>query len=281
MDNFSYQTYLARWVVGITTGLALGYKLKATTKVGLSDGADETFALAMRSHAALHAGWKRQQTEVSEDKRPLYQSVCAIWTACVGRVENYKALDPSRHKLQPVAVRIHKLLAPDGAEALKLDYPGVWTTLTTRLELVSEAKLDDEFRAIAGVEFIPEVRRALEELGRALGLSAALEPTRDDNLRHLLRDFMERVSDYAFQVMATVRRDRPATLQVARAVLKPLDELRAAMSHRGVSVAEEPEATDATEEPTEPAAKPVETPVVVSRPSLPAPSRPSLPAPPH
>jgi hypothetical protein len=88
---------------------------------------------------------------------------------------------------------------------------------------------------------------------------------------------MERVSDYALQVMATVRRDRPETLQVARAVLKPLDELRAAMSHRGGSVAEEPEAT---EEPTAPAAKPVETPVV-SRPSLPAPSRPSLPAPPN
>ena len=277
MDGFSYQSYLARWVVGVTTGLSLGYKLKATAKVGLSDGADETFALAMRSHAALHAGWKRQQTEVFEDKRPLYQSVCAIWTACVGRVENYKALDPSRHPLQPAAVRIHKLLAPDGAEALKLDYPGVWTTLTTRLELVTDAKLGGEFRAIAGAEFIPEVHLALDELGRALGLSAALKPTCDANLRHLLRDFMERVSDYALQVMATVRRDQPETLQVAREVLKPLDELRASMSHRGASVAEEPEATDATEEPTAPAAKPVEAPVVVSRPSLPAPSRPSVP----
>ncbi len=82
-------------------------------------------------------------------------------------------------------------------------------------------KLDDEFRAITGPEFIPEVRRALDELGRSLGLTAALTPTRDDNLRHLLRDFMERVSDYAFQVMATVRRDRPETLQVARGAQAP------------------------------------------------------------
>ena len=97
----------SRPVIGITTGLALGRRLQITARPGLSAGADETFAHVLSSHAALGAAWKRQQAQVTDDKRPLYLGLCAIWTACVGRVEHYKALDPARFPLQPAAVRIH------------------------------------------------------------------------------------------------------------------------------------------------------------------------------
>lgn len=59
-------------------------------------------------------------------------------------------------------MRIHGLLAPDGMEALKLAYPDLWTTLTTRLEVITDEHLADKFRTIAGAEFVTETTAALD-----------------------------------------------------------------------------------------------------------------------
>ena len=71
----------------------------------------------------------------------------------------------------------------------------------------------------------------------------------EDNLRELLREFMQAVSDYALQVLATVRRNRPETALAAQATLRPLDELRGMVRRRNASAdAEEGDADAAAKE---------------------------------
>ncbi|WP_437914098.1 hypothetical protein WME73_48900 [Sorangium sp. So ce302] len=78
-----------------------------------------------------------------------------------------------------------------------------------------------------------EVRAAHEAYGEVLGITKAHEtPAEVAALREPLRELVSAIGDYLLQVVAAVDRERPETIQSARAALAPLDRLRQAAARR-------------------------------------------------
>lgn len=263
MDGMNFTVYLSRHSVDATTAMWLGHALLAARPAGASEAVAEALDGVSVAHNAVVTAHKRQQAQGSDDARPLHRALSAYWAALIGRLDHYCVLPPETYPMVAKAERLLELLAPDGNAALSLTFPACWTTLHTRLAMVDEAGLRGAMVEIAGAPFLATAESALDDFGRALGITAAPAATTEDNLRELLREFMQAVSDYALQVAATVRRHKPETARAAQAALRPLEELRAMVRRRNASAEGEAEEGDEDDdvaaepkEPTEAKAKP-------------------------
>lgn len=244
MDGMNFTVYLSRHSVDATTAMWLGHALLAARPLGASESVTEALEGVTVAHNAVVTAHKRQQAQGSDDARPLHRALSAYWAALIGRVDHYCVLPPETYPMVAKAERLLELLAPDGNAALSLAFPACWTTLHTRLAMVDEAGLRGAMVDIAGAPFLATAESALDDFGRALGITAAPAATTEDNLRDLLREFMQAVSDYALQVAATVRRHKPETARAAQAALRPLEELRGMVRRRNASAEGEAEEGD-------------------------------------
>ncbi len=229
MDGINLAVYLSRRGVDAPTAMALGRALLGAGAAGASEAVAEALEGVSAAHAAVVAAHKRRRVLGADDVRPLHLALCAYWSAFVGRVDHFCVLPPEADPNVAKAERLLALLAPDGNAALSLAHPACWATLRARLSRVDDEGLRGAMVEIAGAPFLAVTEAALDDFGRALGLTAAPAATSEDEL---LREFTQAVSDYALQVAASVRRNRPETIRAAQAALRPLEELRA-MARRG------------------------------------------------
>ncbi|XYH99767.1 hypothetical protein ACMHYB_08380 [Sorangium sp. So ce1128] len=127
-----------------------------------------------------------------------------------------------------------RLLFPEGLEFLKLSMDLEWAESNALLGRIAEDDaLGKDLVAIAGPEFLAEVRAAHEAYGEVLGITKAHEAPADvAALREPLRELVSAIGDYLLQVVASVDRERPETVPSARAALAPLDRLRQATARR-------------------------------------------------
>ncbi|MFO0602500.1 MAG: hypothetical protein U0324_04960 [Polyangiales bacterium] len=244
MEILNASEYLGRHVVDVTTALWLGRALLAARPDTPAEGVRESAAALESALGAVAAAHKRQQVQRSDVLRPLHRTAGAHWVALVGRVELCRSLPPDAFPHAAVVERLLALVAPDGSAALPLAHATAWTTLHTRLSLVRDAGLQGALVEVAGAPFVGAVEQSLDALGRALGITAAVSAAADEAMRGLLREFMLSVHDYALQVLATVRRNKPETQRAAQTALRPLEALRVMARRRAAGVEEEFDASD-------------------------------------
>lgn len=231
METLNVIDYLSVQRVDTHAALWLGRALLAARPTDAGDGVREMSEALEAALEALATAYKRQQAQQNDDLRQMHRAVCAQWGALVGRIEHCRVLPAEGFPHGAAVERLLAILAHDGHVALGLAYPNVWTTLHTRLSLVADASLWPVMMEVAGAPFVLAAELSLEGFGRALGITAATT-TSDDTLRELVWELMHAVGDYTLQVLATVRRHRPETGRVARAALRPLDELRSVARRR-------------------------------------------------
>lgn len=121
------------------------------------------------------------------------------------------------------AATLRKRLFPSGLAFLKLTYRIQWSESQTRLELIDREGLGASVDELAGKVFLPALRQAHENYGRALGMTEALkQPAGAPRVRGALDAFFGALRTYVVKVLATVEADVPATQSTADALLAPL-----------------------------------------------------------
>lgn len=171
------------------------------------------------------------------------------------RISGYAMLPPGAYPISARAEALEKTFFPDGMSFLKAAMEAEWAVSEQLLKRIDDDKLASEIDAVAGPDFLTEVRAAHAAYGEVLGITKAHTVPEDvAALLEPLRALVQAIGDYAIQIVASVDRDDAASIKVAKNALLPMDRYREGAARRaakGGKSADElpPEATPDTPVP--------------------------------
>lgn len=96
------------------------------------------------------------------------------------------------------------------------------------LTRIAEDKLQKDIDALAGPEFLEQIRQVHARYGVMVKGVLTREEGSAQNLREQVQALQKAIVAYATKVCATVEEDEPETLATARLALRALDQLRLA-----------------------------------------------------
>lgn len=168
-----------------------------------------------------------------EDSRPIDRAGDNSWGALRGRLQAYTLLPVETY---PDAKRAGEILASlfgdAGLSFLTESYPEQYAIADSVLRRIDEEKFAVDIERIAGKEFLDNVRVQHVAYGKMVAGVLQREATLSEDLGEHVRAMGQEIVDYATKVLATVDRDKPATITAARAALRPLDAFREATQKR-------------------------------------------------
>lgn len=167
---------------------------------------------------------KPKESGRHENRQPTDVVMDNAWTALYERLRAYVLLPESEVPRVRKAHDLLRLLFPDGIAFLKLPYEQEWSESGNRLRLIDRLRLGEDLDALAGPEFLAQVRRAHDLYGRTLGVSGETAPDSGPqegaHVRELRMALGRSISHYALKVLSLADDDLP---QVRR-LLAPLAE---------------------------------------------------------
>lgn len=253
---FDPTPYLRPPRLDVRQGVALAIALLSALPKDATDGMKRTARAVRKATLAMNKAWD-QKRRAAGAPRPASKAradhrVDTAWAALKMRLDACALLPVEAHPKAERAAEISRLLFPEGLEFLKLSMDLEWAESNALLGRIAEDDaLGKDLVAITGPEFLAEVRAAHEAYGEVLGITKAHETPADvAALREPLRELVSAIGDYLLQVVASVDRERPETVQSARAALAPIDRLRQAAARRaaGKSGKGEPAKDESEEE---------------------------------
>lgn len=112
-------------------------------------------------------------------RRPADMAVDNAWAALEGRLASFARLPLEQYPKAKRAAELLDLLFHDGLTFLQLAYAEEWAESEQRLKMIDAQKLEADIDALAGPEFLAEVRRTHALYGKALGITGPCRrPTR-------------------------------------------------------------------------------------------------------
>jgi len=195
----------------------------------------EEAAKRLRASAvALQEAWSKIETSTTgPDARLADRAVDNGWSALYGRPESYAALPVERHPKALRAAALQNALFPDGLAFLRLPYAAEWAETKKRIDQIAREGWAAEIDALAGPEFLEEIGDLHDSYGKAIGVTAARpEAAQSAKVAEPLRGLARAISAYATQLVAAADVEDDASLHVARAALRPLDDHRAGAPRR-------------------------------------------------
>jgi hypothetical protein len=137
--------------------------------------------------------------------------------------------------------------SPKDRQWLKLPFGAEWAESDKRLKRIDAEGLARDVDALAGPEFLVEVRSAHEAYGMALGITKPSEEVAAVKLAEPLRTLSRAIARYGLAVAAIVDDDE-ASVAMARRALRPIDDHRDGQARRssGGAVAPAPGTTPPT-----------------------------------
>jgi hypothetical protein len=178
----------------------------------------ETLAVAVSEHSSA---------DILFDTRPDRPSDDNGWGCLFDRLDAFARLPADALPQGRPRRRAARHPVPDGLKFLLLDYGAQYTQTDLRLARIKDDKLQPDLDAIAGPEFLAEVKRTHALYAEALGISKprAATPKRPD-LRPLLQKVNQSISAYVVHLCSLYLSGTPAQQAEVRAALQPLDEER-------------------------------------------------------
>jgi len=233
-DAFDPTPYLRSPVLNVASGVGLASALLAATPKQAPPGVKKAAKRLRASAVALQEAWSTVETSsTGPDARLADRAVDNGWAALYGRLESYAALPVERHPKAVRAAELLNALFPDGLTFLKLPYAAEWAESKKRIDQVAREGWAVDIDGLAGPEFLEEVGEAHAAYGKAIGVTAARpEAAPNANVAEPLRVLARAISAYATQLVAAADVEDQASLQVARAALRPLDDHRAGAPRR-------------------------------------------------
>lgn len=234
-DEFDPSQYARAPKVDVPSAIALSIKLLAAVPKNAPTSVKKA-AKALRTKViTLQSTWKaRDRSDKRPDARPIDVWADHAMSRLVGRIEDYAGLPAETYPLATRAVVILATLFPHGVSFLKSDYATQWAETQKRIERIDEENLAADIDAIAGPEFLAEVRRIHKLYGEAIGVTKPRNESPVPSLSVPLRDVGAAMTLHALQLVSVcVDEDASSEARAAaREALKPFDEFRAGAARR-------------------------------------------------
>ncbi len=178
----------------------------------------EALAVAVAEHSKFELHINPRPIDLLDDNG---------WGCLFDRLDSYARLPTEHYPKAARAAELRDILFPDGLKFLKLDYGAQYTQTDLRLARIKTDKLQPDLDAIAGPEFLAEVKRTHALYAEALGISKPRAATpKPPNLRPLLQKVNQSISAYVVHLCSLYLSGTPAQQAEVRAALQPLDEER-------------------------------------------------------
>lgn len=252
-EDFDPTPYFRAPKLDVPAAIGLGCALITAVPKGLGSAVNKAAARLRETIVALQRVWAANSLLVKNaDPRPADQDIDGAWGRLYRRIEDYAGLPRDRYPRATRAQELLQTLFDKGLSFTQLPYAAEWSESGKRIDLIDKEKLAADVDAVAGPEFLADVRITHKRYGEVLGITRTATPAQDPTpLVAPLRAVTRAIPAYAIQIIATIDGDRPETLATARAALLPLDSHRAAAARRAQG-AKEPPATPPAATPTTP-----------------------------
>lgn len=249
-DDFDVTPYVRPPILDVPSGVALGVALLSAVPKPAPDNVKKAAKKVHHDTLALQAAWaKSDAAPAAPDKRQADMRIDNAWAILLDRLEAYASLPVADFPKAARARELIDIISPNDREWLKAPYQAEWAESQKRLQKIEDAILEADVEALAGPEFLLEVRRAHKAYGVALGVTRPAEEAPAVNLADPLRALSRSIARYGVAVASLVD-DDPATLAAVRKALRPIDDLREAQARRSSGGGDAPATPPAT--PTTP-----------------------------
>jgi hypothetical protein len=176
-----------------------------------------------------------------EDTRALDNLADRAWGGLRLRLQGLAMLDPETHPRAKQAAALEARLFPGGTGFLAAVYAEQSTAMATVLRLIDEDGLQKSVDSLAGPEFLAALREVQPRYEKMVEERLRRDTASGQNLGETVRALQAAIVHYAQKVVGLVEHDDPASLEVVRKALRPIDAHREASGRAG-GAAGEPEA---------------------------------------
>lgn len=239
MSNLEYAAYLRRPRMSAENILALAIRLlQSAPKEQLQEPALGSLKALHEAAETLQATLRARHTAASGSLRPYDRRFDGAWAALYARLQAWtRLLD---HPNAPRAQALIERLFPEGLAFLRHSYDEEWVHSRTLLGLIESEALEDELAQLAGVEFLPLIRVAHEELGKQLGLEDDGEQDEDEAVNAAMlgahvRAMAQAIATYGRRMVGLVDEDDPDSIARFEAAMAPRTAALAAAGRRSGS----------------------------------------------
>ena len=244
--EFDPSSYTRPPRLDVRQAIALGIALLSAAAKPASAQVKKAAQLLRGCVLTLQAAWAaRRRAEAAagrpQDKHLADNRIDTAWGGLKARLDAYANLPADQVPLAPRAAELSHLLFAGSLEFLTLPMEQQWAEGENILQRIAAGGLQAEIDLAAGREFLAEVQGAQAHYGEVLGITRQkpAEP-KVDTLLDPLRQLTRAIGDYSLQVVASVDRDDPETVDRARVALAPLDRVREAAAKRATARKEKP-----------------------------------------
>jgi hypothetical protein len=235
--EFDASQYLRPPRLDVRQAFSLAVALLHALPKAAESGVRRSAKALRKATLALQVLWAARERALkavkSVDKVAVDNRVDTAWGALKMRISGYAMLPPAAYPISARAEALETTLFPDGMSFLKAPMDAEWAVSEQLLKRIDDDKLAVEIDAVAGPDFLIEVRAAHTAYGEALGITKAHTVPEDvAALLEPLRALVQAIGDYAIQIVASVDREDAASIKVARNALLPMDRYREGAARR-------------------------------------------------
>lgn len=221
---------------GITLCRVLADACPAAMPASIKKAAKRLFEVAEAAQFAYTLRRKSLGKTTPDDARPVDRNADNSWGALRQRLQAYAMLPPETYPDAKRAIEIlYSLFGESGLSFLTESYPEQFAIAESVISRIDNENMAADIDRLAGKEFLENVRNQHIAYGKMVQAVLQREETITDDLSEHLRAMGQEVVDYAMKVLASIDRDKAATIAAARTALRPIDAFREATQRRAAS----------------------------------------------
>jgi hypothetical protein len=221
---------------GMTLCRVLADACPASMPSTVKKAAKRLFEVAEAAQFAYTLRRKSMGKTSPDDARPIDRNADSSWGALRSRLQAYAMLPHDTYPDAKRAVEIlYSLFGESGLSFLTESYPEQFAIADSVIRRIDAENMAADIDRLAGKEFLENVRAQHAAYGKMVQAVLQREETIADELGEHLRAMGQEVVDYATKVLASIDRDKPASVTAALTALRPIDAFREATQRRAAS----------------------------------------------
>lgn len=237
---------------GVTLSRALVSACPTDAPANVKKARKHLAATANQAESDLTARNRALGVFSDEDSRTLDNEADRAWGGLRLRIQGMAMLDPKRFPQATAAAELEVKLFPVGTGFLGAEYAEQSTSMSTILRLVGEDGLQKSVDKLAGPEFLTAVRQVQPRYEKMVQERLRRDKATGQNLLETVRSVQAAISNYAQKIVGMVEHDDPATVDVVRKALRPIDAYREALAKGSAAAPVDPPPPDPAPAPAEP-----------------------------
>lgn len=221
---------------GMTLCRVLADACPASMPAAVKKAAKRLFEVAEAAQFAYTLRRKAIGKSSPDDARPIDRNADTSWSALRGRLQSFSMLPADTYPDAQRATEIlYSLFGESGLSFLTESYPEQYAIANSVISRIDAEGMATDIDRLAGKEFLENVRAQHTAYGKMVQAVLQREDAITDDLGEHVRAMGQEIVDYGTKVLASIERDKPATISAARTALRPIDAFREATQRRALS----------------------------------------------